>query len=172
MNTTARLSLVAVAIAMVTGVLVGTLVSTDEAEAATQHTLRIPAAAFRPADHDTQYGSDGRWLGTYTSGTPAFQAPVLLQGNSATIHSVKLHYWDSGPGEVCASVYRINMKTTAKKRMSVICTRNAVEGYRTRNDTTIQPDTVSANQGVYVWVTLPSGSYGVVGVTITYTSDV
>jgi len=149
---------VAVALAVVTGVLVGTLVSTDEAEAGTQHTLRIPAA--------------GSAIWNFEPGAAIFVAPVVLEGNTATIHSVKLHYWDDGPGRICVDLVRPNLKSGGKKTMSTMCTRNAVNGVRTRTDTTINPETVGPGNAVYLYVNLPGGSYGLYGVTIIYTSDV
>ena len=171
MNTCTRLPLVAVALAIVAGVLFGTLAGGDEAVAATQHTLRIPASAFAPRWHATEYLNTGASLQYSGSFSKAFHAPVLLQGNSATIQSVQMHYTDIDSGQICLSVIRQTLKTGVEKTMSQMCTRNAVSGTRTRTDTTIQPDAVSAGQAVYLYVTLPSGMYALEGVTIIYTAD-
>lgn len=71
-------------------------------------------------------------------------APVILKGNSATIHSVRVHYLDNSPGNTCAWLCRPNLKAGGEKVMSSMCTKSAVNGVRTRTDTTINPDTVGS----------------------------
>ena len=173
MKTPVRLSLVALAIAVTATVVGGSLVSTDEAAAATQQTLRIPAAAFEPINQGVAYWNSGLNIRYTGSGTSIFVAPVTLQGNLATVHSVRLHYYDNGPDEICAFVFRPNLKAGGEKKMSSMCTKNAVDDRRTKIDTTIKYQTVGSDNAAYVWLTLPAGSlYGVGGVTIVYTPDV
>ena len=166
-----RMFAVAAALAVMTTAGIGIVAGSVEAEAATQHTLRIPSAAFAPRYHATEFLNTGRNLQNVGASSKAFVAPVLLQGNSATIQSVQMHYTDIDSGAICVSVVRQTMKTHVDKTMSSMCSRNAVAGVRTRTDTTIQPESVSADQGVYVYVTLPPGLYVLHGVTIVYTSD-
>ena len=166
-----RTLVVVVALAVAGTVAAGTLVSTDEAEAATQHTLRIPAAAFTPAVPGGDSINDGSAVWNFDLGGAIFVAPVVLEGNTATIHSVRLHYLDNGPNRICVELRRPNLKTGGKKTMSTMCTRNAVNGVRSRIDTTINPDTVGPDNAVYLFVNLPRGTYGLYGVTIIYTSD-
>jgi len=170
MTTSVRFSLLALALAVVT---FGALTGSDEAGAIdAQQTLRIPAAAFTPTFHAAEYSNNGKLLINLGSFSQGFHAPVLLEGEPSTIHSVKLHYLDNGADKVCASVRLYNMKTAVERQMSYMCTWQAVPGYRTRVDTTIQPDTVTSYQGVFVRVNLPPGSaYGLLGVTIVYTPD-
>jgi len=176
MTTTARVSLLALAVAVVAAVTIGTVIGSDEAEAVgTQHTLRIPAAAFTPIAEDAAYYRPGHALGAESAdpGRRWFHAPVFLEGNTATVHSFSLHYLDNGMGEVCATIWRNTMKTWTTGRMSVICTRNSSHEARTRIDTTIRRATVDSDQAMFVSVTLdPTGSYQLLGVTIVYTSDV
>ena len=152
-------------------VTIGSLAASDEAEAAIQHTLTIPAAGFMATGVSVNYVNTGTGFWNAGSGNKmSAMAPVHLQGGVATVQSVELHYLDNGPEEICVSVYRVHMPSTSKKRMSAMCTRNAASGIRSKTDTTIQPNQVYPGQGVYIHVVLPKGSYTLVGVTITYTS--
>jgi hypothetical protein len=166
-----RVLAVAVALGVLTSVALGTLTSSDEAEAATQHALRIPAAAFETYIGVVSYYNYGGIVQNSGSTTALFVAPVFLTGNLATIQSVTLHYYDNGPDRVCAELMRFNLKAGGAKTMSHICTRNAVDGFRKKTDTTIQPDTVGPDNATYLSVDLPNGQYGIYGVTIVYTSD-
>jgi hypothetical protein len=172
MNTRTQLAFVAVAIAIVTTAVVGVLVSTDEAEAGTQQMLRIPAAAFTPTSEDISFDNGVPGLWNAGSGTATFVAPVLLEGNWATVQSVKLHYYDNGPDRICVRLMRPNLKAGGERLVSAICTRNAVNDARTRVDTTIKSDTFGPNAAAYVFVSIPPGGpYGLYGVTIVYTPD-
>lgn len=153
-------------------VTIGTVTGSGEAGAATQHTLRIPASAFRPVTDAIDYSSGVHGLQYQGTTTGSFEAPVLLEGSTATIHSVKLHYTDNGSDRVCMEMLRITMKTGVTKTMSSMCTRDAAYEVRTRVDTTITPDAVGSHQAVSVKVSIPPWSYTLVGVTIAYTSDV
>jgi len=170
MTTSVRIALLALAFAMV---MVGALTGSDEAEAIDgEQTLRIPAASFAPTSHAAAYSNTGRVLINLGSSSQEFRAPVLLEGDPSTIHSVKLHYLDNGSDRVCTSVRRYNMKTGIEKQMSYLCSKNAIPGPRTRTDATIWPDVVTGDHGVFIRVNLPPGSqYGLTGVTIIYTPD-
>jgi len=173
MNKPGRLSLAALAIAVVATVVGGSLVRTDEAAAATQQTLRIPAAAFEPFNQGVAYSNSGLNLRFTGAGTSVFVAPVILQGNLATVHSVRLHYYDNGLDEICVWLFRPHLKAGGEKKMSSMCTKGAVDDRRTKLDTTIKYEVVGSDNAAYIWLTLPTGAlYGVAGVTIVYTPDV
>lgn len=168
-----RMFVGAVAVAVIATAVVGTLAGSDQAEAATQHTLRIPAAAFTPTDPSSEFINFGQFIQNHGSSSAGFVAPVILEGNTAVVHSIRLHYLDNGSDRICVNLMRVNLKNTGERWMSSMCTRNAVPEVRARIDTTIHPDTVGPDNAAYVWVYLPPGpSYGLYGVTIVYTSNV
>ena len=162
---------IAVALALASTAVFGVVGGGDRAEAATQHTLRIPASAFSPRYSSTVYTNTGFWLQNASGSPKSFHAPVLLNGNSATIQSVQLHYVDNSDARICIYVDRVTLKTGVRKTMSNMCTRNALPGTRTRTDTTIHPDTVGPGQSVHVFVHLPDLMTYLHGVTIVYTVD-
>jgi len=172
MTVSTRISLLAVALAVVTAAMVGVVTGNDEADAATQHTLRIPAAAFTPINHNIDFGNTGLYLRNLGSGSGAFLAPVLLEGNSATIHSIKLHFYDEGAEAVCAYLYRPRMKAGTERKIATNCSKNSASQTRNQTVTNINPNTVSADEGLYVYLTMPGSlDYAFYGVTIVYTSD-
>ena len=172
MTTRVRTSVLAVALAVVAAVLVGSVAGDDEAGAATQRTLRIPAAAFVPSNGAIGYYNWGSAVFRGGTGGPdPFVAPVLLEGNEATVHRVTLHYYDNGASAICARLHRSTLKATSPKTMSQICTAGAVDASRARTDTTIKAAKVGPGNAAYLYVTIPPGSYALYGVTIVYTSD-
>ncbi|MBU1227417.1 MAG: hypothetical protein KJ698_09470 [Actinobacteria bacterium] len=72
---------------------------------------------------------------------------------------------------MCLSLFRTYPKAGGLKAMSNMCTTGASTGVRTRIDTTIKPDTVGPDHAAYLWAAIPSGNYGLMAVTIVYTSD-
>lgn len=171
MTTSTRASVLALSVAVIAAMMIGTLTGGNEAGAATQHTLRIPASAFRPVTDAIDYSSGVQGLQYQGATNGSFEAPVLLEGNTATILSIKLHYRDNGSGQVCMEMVRTKLTTGATKTMSSLCTRNATYAVRTRMDTTIDPNKVRPYEAVSVKVNLPPWSYNLVGVTVVYTSD-
>jgi len=173
MTLSTRISLLAVALAVVTAAMVGVVTGDDQADAATQHTLRIPPAAFTPTNATIDFWNSGNRLRNESASYEHFVAPVLLEGNSQTIHSITLHYFDNGPDTVCANLYRPRMKNGTEAKMATNCTKNASSSIRNRIVTNISPSTVNTDEGVYIYLRLPAGSsYSLYGVTIVYTSNI
>jgi len=177
MTASVRISIVALALSLAAALVAVTVVG-GRANAATLRTLRIPAAAFEPDAHAVEYSNFGGWLLNSGVSIDRFVAPVHLEGNTATVHSVTMHYYDSGPGNVCVELHRYRPKAgISTKTMSKTCSRGESSDYRNRIDATIKPDSVNTVEATYLTVDLwprDSGSghfYRLLGVAIVYTSD-
>lgn len=166
-----RLAGIALGSAVLAAATIGLVTGTDEAMAATPISMRIPGAAFNATNNVTPFYNNGDYVRNSHSFTGYFAAPVILEGNSATIHSIRLHYLDDGADEICVVMYRSNMKAGGSaKKMSSMCTKNAADKVRTKTDLTIKPAAVGIDNAVNVYVKLPPGvDYRLYGVTIVYT---
>ena len=101
----------------------------------------------------------------------AFYAPVPLEDDSATIHSITMHYIDNGAEAVCVYLHRSRMKAGSDKIMARNCSRDAVGVHRNRTVTNITPDSVGVDDSLYIRVFIPAGCEYIFGVaTIVYTS--
>ena len=161
MTVSTRISLLAVAFAVVTAAMVGVVTSDDQADAATQLTLRITPAAFTPTTETIDFWNSGNKLRNESASYEHFVAPVPLEGNWQTIHSFNLHYYDNGPDAVCAYLYRPRMKNGTEAKMATNCTMNASSSIRSRTVTNLRANPVTTDDGVYIYLQLPAGTnYG------------